>query len=133
MKFLLVGTAFTLGAPAIISKGLPQFARVTLQAEPENPYDPNAVRVFVARDAVIESPELHEALAAFGLTFETLDFPFPLGHLGAKAETKAAKAALREGHQFELCAAWHLLAENARSAGRLIQHPNGSILVEVTL
>jgi hypothetical protein len=132
MKFLLVGTGSTPGAAALIAKGLPQYAGVILQAEPENPYDALAVRVLVPRDSVIESPELHEALAAFALTLESMEFPFPLGHLGAKSETKAAKAALREGHSFALCAEWHSLGGEARSAGRLIQHPNGSNLVEVT-
>jgi hypothetical protein len=133
MKFLLVGTAFTPGAQALIVKGLPQYAPVILRAEPTNPYDALAVRVLVPRDSVIESPELHEALAAFALTLDSMEFPFHLGHLGAKSETKAAKAALREGHSFALCAQWHSLDEAARSAGRLIQHPNGSNLVEVTL
>ena len=133
MKFLLVGTVFTPGAVALIAKGLPQYAAVTLRAEPENPYDANAVRVLVERNSVVESPELHEALAAFGLTFEGMEFPFPLGHLGAKYETKTAQAALREGHQFRLAAEWHSLGEAPRGSGRLIQQPNGSNLVEVAL
>jgi len=133
MKFLLVGTMFTQGAPAIVAKGLAQGASVTLRAEPENPYDANAVKVWVEREAVLESPELDEALAAFGLSVATLEWPFPIGHLGAKYETKAAKAALQEGHQFKLATDWARLDEAARAQGRLIQHPNGSNFVEVTL
>ena len=131
MKFLLVGSMFSQGAPALIAKGLRQGAEVTLQAEPENPYDANAVKVFVARESVLPSNELAEALAEFALTLDTMQWPFAIGHLGAKAETKAAKAALREGHSFALCAAWHQLSVASRSVGRLIQHPNGSNFVEV--
>ena len=132
MKFLLVGSMFSQGAPAIIAKGLRQGALVTLQAEPENPYDANAVKVFVAREDVLPSDELSEALAEFALTLDTMEWPFAIGHLGAKYETKAAKAALREGHQFRLCGEWHSLNEATRSQGRLMQHPNGSNFVEVS-
>ena len=122
---------FSQGAPAIIAKGLRQGAKVTLQAEPENPYDANAVKVFVAREDVLPSDELSEALAEFALTLATMEFPFAIGHLGAKYETKAAKAALREGHQFRLALDWASLPEASRSVGRLMQHPNGSNFVEV--
>ena len=131
MKFLLVGQMFSQGAPALIAKGLPQRAEVTLRAEPENPYDANAVKVWVDRDAVMVTDELTEALAAFGMSLETIEWPLAIGHLGAKAETKAAKAASREGHQFALCAAWHRLSEPTRSVGKLVQYPNGSNFVEV--
>ena len=129
MKFLLVGTGFTPGASAVIAKGLRQNALVTLVAEPENPYDAQAVRVFVARDEVVESPELAEALGGFGLSVDAIQWPLQLGHLGAKAETKAAKAAVAGGHHFALCAKWHDLGGPA--VGRLIQHGNGTNLVEV--
>jgi len=122
---------FSQGAPALIAKGLRQHAAVTLRAEPENSYDANAVKVWLERDAVIESPELDEALAAFGLSVETIEWPIAIGHLGAKATTKAAAAALREGHSFELCAKWHDLSEAARTKGRLTQHSNGTNIVEV--
>ena len=131
MKFLLVGSMFSQGAPALIAKGLRQGAPVSLVAEPENPYDANAVKVFVAREDVLASPELDEALAEFALTLATMEWPFAIGHLGAKYETKAAKAALREGHQFCLVLDWKGLPEASRSVGRLIQHPNGSNFVEV--
>jgi len=131
MKFLLVGSMFSQGAPALIAKGLRQGAAVTLQAEPENPYDANAVKVFVARESVLPSNELAEALAEFALTLDTMQWPFTIGHLGAKYETKAAKAATREGHQFRLALDWKGLSEASRSVGRLIQHPNGSNFVEV--
>ena len=131
MKFLLVGTQFSPGATALITKGLAQRAQVTLRAEPENPYDSLAVRVFVPRESVLTSPDLDEALAAFGLTYATLEWPFALGHLGATQVTKAAKAALREGHQFSVVSEWHQLPEAARSSGRLIQHGNGTNLIEL--
>ena len=136
MKFLLVGTGFTPGAVAVIAKGLRQNARVALVAEPENPYDAMAVRVFVTRDEVAQSAELAEALAPFGLSVETIQWPLQLGHLGAKAETKAAKAAIAGGHNFALCAKWHGVRaqpDNAEwgASGHLIQHGNGTNLVEV--
>jgi hypothetical protein len=116
---------------ALIAKGLPQYAAVTLVAEPENPYDANAVRVFVTRESVLECAELDEALGGFGLTLTTLTFPLAIGHLGAKYETKAAKAALREGHQFHLGADWQGLPAGPRESGRLTQYPNGTCLIEV--
>jgi len=131
MKFLLVGTSFTPGAQALISKGLPQRAEVILQAEPENPYDALAVRVFVPIESVLPSDDLDEALAGFGTSLDGLGFPFCLGHLGAKAETKAAKRASAEGHQFSLCTEWHRLDEEGRGIGRLIQYSNGTCLVEI--
>jgi len=131
MKFLLVGSYFTQGALAVITKGLRQGATVTCVAEPENPYDRDAVRVFVARSEIIDCPEVREALGEFALTLETLQDPFPLGHLGAKATTKAAKLALAEGLQFGLAADWHLLADSERNPARLLQHANGTCLVSV--
>jgi hypothetical protein len=128
MKFLLVGTFSIPGAAAIISKGLAQYAAVLLRAEPENPYDAEAVRVLVARDEVIRTAELEEALVSYGLGFGGLQFPFAIGHLGAKYSTKAAQAALREGHQFRLVQDWHGVGAQS---GRLIQHPDGTKLVEV--
>ena len=128
MRFLLVGTTFTPGAQAIIAKGLGQGARVTLIAEAENPYDTQAVRVFVAQSEVIPSAELDAALVPFGLSVDTIRWPLQLGHLGAKATTKAAKTAQAEGHRFELCAEWHV--GGAPPHGRLIQHGNGTNLIE---
>ena len=132
MRFLLVGTHFAPGAVAVIAKGLGQGAKVTLRAEPDNPYDAQAVKVWVERDAVAEGPELEEALAGFGLSVASIAWPLALGHLGAKYETKAAKVALREGHQFRLVSDWHGANEATRGTGRLIQHANGTCLVEVT-
>lgn len=131
MKFLLVGTGFIPGANAIISKGLRQRATVTLQGEPENPYDPLAVRVSVDQGEVVPNAELDEALAGFGLALSGLSWPFPLGHLGAKAETKAAKRASAAGHHFELCAEWHKLPEWLRVNGHLVLQSDGTIIIEV--
>ena len=128
MRFLLVGTVFTQGALAVIAKGLRQAVQVELRAEPENPYDANAVRVFVGREEVQPSEELAEALAAFGLSVEAITWPMAIGHLGAKYETKAAKAALREGHQFHLASEWHA---EAKPVGRLMQHSDGVLMIEV--
>ena len=132
MKFLLVGTTFAPGAPALLAKGLRQGAQVALRAQPENPYDANAVRVWLERGEVLVSDELSEALAGFGLSTDTLQWPFALGHLGAGYATKAAKRALAEGHQFRLVSEWHQLPDELRGAGHLIQHANGTTLVEVS-
>lgn len=131
VTFLLVGQAFTQAARAVIALGLPQRAFVELRAEPDNPYDAQAVRVLVSRDSVTDSSELDEALAAFGLTVATVEWPLALGHLGAKATTKAAKAALQAQHTFALCETWHRLAEGQREVGRLVQYGDGTVLVEV--
>ena len=133
MKFLLVGQMFTQGAPAVIAKGLGQATKVELRAEPDNPYDANAVRVLVGRSAVIETPALLEALLGFGMTLDSIAWPMPLGHLGAKAETKAARAARQGGHQFALCAEWHALSEAERASGSLLQYPDGVFLIDVPL
>lgn len=146
MKFLLVGSFATKGAAAVIAKGLRQGAEVTLVPEPENPYDANAVRVFVARSVLRGSDDLAEALADSGLTEATLwaepgvrgdagdagDPLFPLGHLGAKYETKTAKAALREGHQFRLARDFPAGGEGSEARkGALVQYPDGTKLIEV--
>ena len=130
MKFLLVGTAFTPGAVALVAKGLPQGAEVELRAEPENPYDAYAVRALVARSEIRPNDVLTEALAGFGLSLDSIAWPLQLGHLGAKAETKAAKAAIAAGHQFDLCAKWHGAAGGGPLKGRLIQHGNGTNIIE---
>lgn len=152
MKFLLVGSFATKGAAAVIAKGLPQHAEVRLVAEPGNPYDPLAVKVYVARGVLRDSEALAEALAGSGLSEATLwsedgvlwegehgaDPLFPLGHLGAKYETKAAKAALREGWQFRLAREWHggggeggaRVGEAPPARGKLIQCADGTKLIE---
>ena len=60
-----------------------------------------------------------------------MEWPFGVGHLGAKYETKAAKAAIAEGLQFHLVTDWHGLEGDSRSDGHLVQYPNGTCLVEV--
>jgi len=127
MKFLLVGQAFHPGAHDIIARGFIQATPVLLIPEPSNPFDPLAVRVAVERKDVIDSPALTDALLGFGLTLDSVVWPFDLGHLAAKYETKTAKAARAAGHSFELCAEWH---KASPSEGRLLQYPDGVMLVE---
>ena len=50
MKFLLVGSQFAPGAPAMLAKGLAQRAQVALIADPTNPYDAQAVKVLLPDD-----------------------------------------------------------------------------------
>lgn len=132
MKFLLVGSQFAPGAPAMLAKGLPQRAEVLLQAEPDNPYDALAVKVLVGKSQVVRGPELEEALAGHAIAWDDLTFPFMLGHLGASMETKAAKAAVKAGLKFMGVKAWHELAPEARSRGVLVFEGFGPITVEVS-
>lgn len=129
VKFLLVGTQFSQGAPALLAAGLPQGARVELRADPTNPYDPLAVRVYALREEVKESPALEEALAGHALALAALEWPFPLGHLGANEGTKAAKLARSAGLRFFLAAEWHNLPEATRAEGRLVFEGSGAITI----
>jgi len=126
-KFLIVGTYYNPGANALLDFGLRARAEVTLRAEPDNPYDPEAVEVLVEANAITPSEALDEALVGFGLTVATLPFPFRLGHLAAKYETKTAKRALAGGVTFSL-------AKDAKGLerGHLVFESNGSVMVEAT-
>ena len=130
-KFLLVGTQFALGAAALLASGLPQRAPVALVADPDNPYDSLAVRVLVARSAVVESPDLSFALAGAGLDLDSIVWPAMLGHLGASRETKAAKRTMQAGLHFATAKDWHSLREAERTAGTLEFQGGGSILIDV--
>ena len=79
---------------------LPAGAQLTLQAEPENPYDANAVRVMVSPEVIPESQytALDEALLTVGHTLEMLmsSGPLQLGYLPAQAGKPLAKARQQE-------------------------------------
>ena len=69
----VVGMHFRPPAKAIL-KFLQSDAALTLQREPENPYDPNAVMVFVDVTQIPEElrPELDETSQPYGFTLEDL-------------------------------------------------------------
>ena len=131
-KFLLVGSQFVQGAQAVLAKGLSQSARVALVAEPSNPYDPLAVKVWVDRAQVADSADLDDALGLFGLSLGAIEWPLALGHLGASRETKVAKAAAKAGLTFDVVAKWHQLAEGDRASGSLRFEGSGHVTIEVT-
>jgi hypothetical protein len=132
MKFLLVGQHFALGAEALLEFGLRQGARVELLAEPTNLFDANAVRVEVEQGEVAwGGSKLAEELAGYGLTTETMTWPFHLGHLGATEGSRAAKEARKAGVGFGLVAQWHKLPPEVRGSGRLLFEGGGAITVLV--
>ena len=134
MKFLLVGQHFALGAEALLESGLRQGARVELLAEPTNLFDANAVRVEVEQGEVAWGSgggRLTEALAGYGLTMETMSWPFHLGHLGANEGSRAAKEARKAGVGFSLVTQWHELPPEVRRSGRLLFEGGGAITVLV--
>jgi hypothetical protein len=65
--FPIVGSFFRPPAKALISV-LPMDTPLILLAEPDNPYDPNAVAVWLNMSTIPEEldPQLEEALAPFG-------------------------------------------------------------------
>jgi hypothetical protein len=87
---LLVGTYFVKGAKTLL-KCLPQGASVELRAEPDNPYDPQAIRVVLAETKQInidQLEQLEEELGGAGLTVEDILAQLTagdivLGHVGA--------------------------------------------------
>lgn len=126
MRFLLVGTGFHPGAQALLLHGLGANAPVALVPEPANPYDALAVRVEVAQAAVQDSHALRVALLAQGL--DAPAFPFTLGHLAAKLDTKAAQRAIAEGLDFVVVDEWHRGGKPLE--GTLVFASGGSVLVE---
>ena len=70
---LLVGAHFRPPAKLLLGH-LPSGARVTLEPEPDNPYDEHAVKVWISPDEIPATE--HEALAAelpgFGMSLEEL-------------------------------------------------------------
>lgn len=75
---------------------LPGGAQITLVKEPENPYDPSAIKVFVDPTQVPESQlsELTNALPLQGYTIEQImsGGPIQLGYIAASGGKPLAKA-----------------------------------------
>ncbi len=93
----LVGSHFNPPAKQLL-QGLPAGTGLTLASEPDNPYDAEAIRVFVDLDGV--APEFHEgldaALEGTGVTVGDLlgEGPCCLGHVGATGRGPCSKLGL---------------------------------------
>lgn len=93
----------------IVLQYLPAGTPLTIEPEPENPYDPNAQRVVLAREhfpSCDDDPQLEEHLAASGISradFEAL----PSLHLGYIAREFAP-----------IWAQWHTAKLTFDAAGR---------------
>lgn len=106
-SFAIVGSFYRPPAKAILGV-LPPNTELTLRAEPENPVDPNAVRVEVSRD---ELAKLSDA-ARERLTFDATPYGYdtesilaePSWHLGYVKATQTGDARARMPESGELSA-----------------------------
>lgn len=96
---LVVGTHFRPPAKQVIAV-LPSGAKLRLEQDNDNAYDPSAVRVLVELDQIPESqfPALEAELPNFGLTFDQLMSTGPvfLGYIPAQDGKPLAKARMGE-------------------------------------
>ena len=97
MRLLLVGMHFNPPAK-IVLQALPSGAKVELRPEPTNPYDENAVEVWVFPDEIEEGVLKLNATELLGSGFdvdEIMQGPsLRLGHVGASGKKPIMKAAL---------------------------------------
>lgn len=100
IKTLLVGSHFVPPAKLLI-EALPAGAKLLLRAEPENPYDEHAIKVWVESGEVPESqhPNLSTFLPGAGVTIEELlaTPEWCLGHVAASGGKPLAKVGLSQG------------------------------------
>lgn len=98
---LLVGMHFKPPAKQVLAH-LPAGAALRLEGEPENPYDPEALKVLVAFEAVPEAQlaGLEESLEGTGFTTQDLaDLgEIWLGYVAASGGKPLAKAGLEVGN-----------------------------------
>lgn len=96
---LIVGAHFRPPAKQVLAV-LPQGARLDLQEENDNPYDPAALKVFLPLDQIPEAqfPALEAELPGAGLTLEQLmsGGPLFLGYVPAQDGKPLAKARAAE-------------------------------------
>lgn len=97
---LLVGAHFMPPAKGLL-ECLPSGSPLRLVPEPDNPHDPEAIKVFVSIDAVPEDlrAELDFRLGGFGFTLEDImaEPEWCLGHVAASDGKPLAKANLTIG------------------------------------
>jgi hypothetical protein len=97
IKSIIVGSHFVPPAK-IILKCLRSGAKLTLEQEPENPYDENAIKVFVEPNEVdfgaLHAEEHANALSGYGTTGEEIinGPPIYLGHIAASGGKVLGKA-----------------------------------------
>lgn len=87
MQVPLVGTFFRPFGKRLL-ENLPSGTELTLVPEPSNPYDANAIAVFVDPKAAPDWEDLMEESSASGLTEEDWEEPF---HIGYVAKTRTAE------------------------------------------
>lgn len=98
MKLLLVGSHFHPPAKALLEHAIPAGTEVSLVPEPDNPYDPLAVMVLVAKESLRPPEWFDEILAGFGWSEDDLPEMIKLGHIAASDGKPLAKAqAMVEG------------------------------------
>lgn len=128
MRFLLVGSHFNPPAKLLIAGYLAGLTEVQLTPEPDNPYDPGAVKVTVQKASLAchdDPEELDGQLAGYGLSLESLPDDIMLGHLAASGGKPLEKA-----QQVSPSLRGNLDAAGYET-GRLLFGGNGQVLVEV--
>lgn len=133
LSSLLVGMHFRPPAKQVVA-ALPGGTVLTLQPEPENPYDPHALQVLCSpRDCVPEGQygALSEALDGTGQTLEELlEVPeFHLGYVAATGGKPLAKVGLTAGNQQFL----EFMAAHQQYTASLSFAPDGAPMVLLTV
>lgn len=134
---LLVG-AFARPPAGAILAGVPRGTLVELRPEPENPYDPGAVAVWISTAGLRADPgaaaRVEEELLNFGQTLGDLEAEVQLGYLaaaGGKPLRKAAEQGLEYASNQEAVG----LAARAGGWDRVVAllafGPNGENTVEI--
>jgi hypothetical protein len=91
----IVGSFFRKPAPAIIAN-LPSGTPLRLEAEPDNPHDPNAIKVIIDAEHLPHNEELEAACVAQGTFPEDLyaAASWHIGYIDAKAKKTNSAARL---------------------------------------
>lgn len=129
---LIVGMHFRPPAKQVLAV-LPSGAELLLVPEPENPYDPSALKVQVWPGQVPEGvrADLSECLEGTGFALEELlaaEEPFWLGYVAASGGKPLAKAGLIEGNKEFL----ELMAGSPKHKATLAFAPDGAPLVRLS-
>jgi hypothetical protein len=124
---LLVGAHFRPPAKAIIA-ALPVGTELTLEREPDNPYDPNAVKVLAwAKDIPKSQWEILDfAVMGYGFSLDDIlsaTSPWHLGYIAAKAPKGTSQAGLSFAEE---------IAPSGAAHGTLDFTPNGQPLVRIS-
>ncbi len=140
---LLVGSHFRPPAKCVLSS-LPSGTSLTLRPEPENPYDSEAVAVYLSPREIPESAHesLSRELPSFGSSLDELlsqEEPLHLGYLARESNKDLKKRAESTGLELQTAAEVlqidHVRApfgkiENLAEAS-LLWGPNGESLIKI--